>query len=252
VLSAFAGLLWLIALLVPLVFLQRLLHREIQAVFLILTRRVGVTQVIFALIFFPGVLLHELSHFLMAKLLGVKTRHFSLLPQSTPDGRLQLGSVEMISGGAIRDSLIGIAPLISGALFVAYAAVYPLRLLGLVDFVRAGYWELFWMGVQILPGLPNFWLWFYLTFTVSSTMLPSASDREPWLPVGIGLGVLLFLAVMAGAGPWMLANLAPPVNSFLGGLAAIFGLSAGVHFLLLLPFALIHRILARLTGVDIG
>jgi hypothetical protein len=252
VLSAFTGLLWLIGLLVPLVFLQRMLHREIQAVFLILTRRIGVTQVIFALIFFPGVLLHELSHFLMAKLLGVKTRSFSLLPQATPEGRLQLGSVEMVSGGVIRDSLIGIAPLISGALFVAYAAVSPLRLLGLVDFVRAGYWELFWMGVQILPDLPNFWLWFYLTFTVSSTMLPSASDREPWLPVGIGLGVLLFLAVMAGAGPWMLENLAPPVNSFLGGLAAIFGLSAGVHILLLLPFALIHRILARLTGVDIG
>jgi hypothetical protein len=73
-LSSFDGLLWLLGTLVLLMMLLRLLHREIQAVFLILTRRPGVTQVIFAIIFFPGVFLHELSHFLVAKLLGVRTR----------------------------------------------------------------------------------------------------------------------------------------------------------------------------------
>ncbi|HUG33182.1 MAG TPA: hypothetical protein VMJ90_00320, partial [Anaerolineales bacterium] len=60
---------WLVLVLVPLILLQRLLHREIQAVFLILTRNPGVTMGIFSLIFLPGVFLHELSHFLMAKIL---------------------------------------------------------------------------------------------------------------------------------------------------------------------------------------
>ena len=58
-----AGLLWFIFMLVPLIVLQRLLHREIQAVFLILTRDVRLTMGIFSMLFLPGVFLHELSFF---------------------------------------------------------------------------------------------------------------------------------------------------------------------------------------------
>ena len=58
------GLIWFLFMLAPLILLQRLLHREIQAVFLILTRDPRITMGIFSMIFLPGVFLHELSHFL--------------------------------------------------------------------------------------------------------------------------------------------------------------------------------------------
>ncbi len=246
------GLFWLLVGLVLLVFLQRTLHREIQAFFLILTRRPVITQIIFALIFFPGVLLHESSHFFMAKVLGVRTGRFSLIPQAMPDGRLQLGAVETVSGGIVRDALIGVAPLVTGCLFVAYMAVFRMQLMPLWDFIRAGDWGIFWAGMGILPRLPDFWLWFYLTFTVSSTMLPSASDRHAWLPLGLIAAALIAVALLAGAGPWLMANLAPPFNTFLRALALIFGLSAILHGLLILPMLLFHRVLARLTGIDVG
>jgi len=83
-------------------------------------------------------------------------------------------------------------------------------------------------------------------------MMPSESDRHAWIPLGVILVILFGLTLVAGAGPWMLANLAPSVNAFLRALASIFGLSAVVHLVLLLPFALLHRIMARLTGLDIG
>ncbi|MBI4732772.1 MAG: hypothetical protein HY781_11750 [Chloroflexi bacterium] len=251
-LSSFDGLLWLLSTLVALALLQRLLHREIQAVFLILTRRPGVTQVLFALIFLPGVFLHELSHFLMAKLLRVRTGRFSLIPQAQPDGRLRLGYVETASGGFLRDALIGVAPLVTGSLFVAFAAINRMQLLPLWDFIRIADWGQFWAGLGAVPALPDFWLWFYLTFTVSSMMMPSASDRQAWLPVVLLAAGLVGLAILAGAGAWMLENLAPPVNEFLRALALIFGLSAGIHILLALPFFLLHRILAKLTGMDVG
>src|SRR6185369_6452254 len=89
-----SGLVWFLFMLVPLIVLQRLLHREIQAVFLILTRDSRLTMGIFSMIFLPGVFLHELSHFVLAKILRVRTGKFSILPRPLPDGRLQLGYVE--------------------------------------------------------------------------------------------------------------------------------------------------------------
>jgi hypothetical protein len=250
-LSSFDGLLWLLTALVLLAFLQITLHREIQAVFLIGTRNPGLTQTIFALIFFPGVFLHELSHFIAAKLLGVQTGKFSLIPQAQPDGKLRLGYVETASGGFIRDALIGAAPLVTGSLFVAYAGIYRLHLLPLWDFFRLADWKGFWTVLKDVPKAPDFWIWFYLIFTISSTMMPSASDRHAWFPLGLLAGTLVGVAILAGAGPWMLENLAPPVNSILRGLAMVFVLSGILHALLIFPFLLIHRLLAGLTRVEI-
>ena len=247
-----SGLVWFIFMLIPLIILQRLLHREIQAVFLILTRDTRVTMGIFAILFLPGVFLHELSHFVMAKILQVRTGKFSIFPKSLPDGRLQLGSVETAKSDMLRDSLIGAAPLIVGTLFVAYVAIYHLQLRVLWDAFRNGQIDLFWLGVRNLPQTPDFYLWFYLAFAVSSTMMPSESDRHAWLDMLISIAVLFGLALLFGAGPWMLSNVAPRLSTFLSSVAGIFGLSAFVHILLILPTALLHKLVARATGVDVA
>ena len=251
-LTQFTGLFWFVLMLAPLIWLQRLLHREIQAVFLILTRDARFTIVIFQMIFFPGVLLHEGSHFLMAKLLRVRTGRFSVIPRPLPDRRLQLGFVETAKSDILRDSLIGAAPLIFGTLFVAFAAVNKMEMRILWDTLRNSQFNLFWMGVGILPRVQDFWLWFYLVFTVSSTMTPSESDRHAWLELVISVGILFAIALLIGAGPWMLSNIAPVLSNFLSSVALIFGLSAIVHVLLVLPTALVHRLLVRVTGVDVN
>ena len=251
-LTSFDGLLWLIATLVILLVLQRSLHREIQAIFLIITRSPNLTIGIFSLLFFPGVFLHELSHLLMAKLLGVQTGKFSLLPQVMDDGRLQLGYVEAASSDFFRDSLVGLAPLISGMVFIAIAANIPMHLTIMWDTLRNGQWSLFLAGLQELPTVPDFWVWFYATFAVSTTMMPSESDRHAWLPLGLVSAILIGVAILAGAGPWLLANLAPPFNQFLRSTAVILLVSIVVHILLIMPLFLIHRLLSRLTGLDVS
>jgi hypothetical protein len=250
--SQLFGLVWFIFMLVPLIVLQRLLHREIQAVFLILTRDPRVTMGIFSILFLPGIFLHELSHFVVAKILGVRTGKFSIFPKSLPDGRLQLGYVETARSDAVRDSLIGAAPLIVGTLFIAYVAIYHLQMRVLWDSFRNGQFDLFWLGIRALPRVQDFYLWFYLVFAVSSTMMPSESDRHAWLELLISIGVLVLIALLVGAGPWILSNIAPRLSNFLSTVAVIFGLSAFVHLLLILPTALTHKLLARVTGVDIA
>src|SRR5208283_4172473 len=120
-------------------------------------------------------------------------------------------------------------PLIVGGGFVALVAIFPLHLQPMWAVLRNGQINLFWFGITGLFTIKDFPLWFYLTFAVSSTMLPSQSDRHAWLPLGATIVVLIALAILAGIGPWMLTYLAPPLNAFLSAAATIFGLSAAVH-----------------------
>jgi hypothetical protein len=252
-LTQFPGLLWFLLMLVPLIALQRVLHREIQAALYVGSGgNAPLTMAVFSILFLPGVVLHEFSHFIMAKVLFVRTRGFSIIPKMMPEGYLRMGYVEVAETDIVRDSLIGAAPLILGNLAVAYIAITRLHLIPLWDVLRNGQFGLFWMGVSLLPSVPDFALWFYLTFAISSTMLPSQSDRHAWLPLGLSVVVLFALALFAGAGSWMMLNLAPPLNDFLRSVATLFGLSAAVHGILIPPVMLLHRLLYRWLGWDVG
>jgi len=248
----FTGLLWFLLMLAPLIALQRILHREIQvALFIMSGGNAKLTMAVFSILFFPGVILHELSHFIMAKLLFVRTRNFSIIPKMMPEGYLRMGYVEVSETDIARDSLIGAAPLIMGNLVITYIAIDRLNLIPLWEVLRNGQMNLFWLGITWMPNIPDFALWFYFTFAISSTMLPSQSDRNAWLPLGFSIIILIALALFAGAGPWMLTHLAPPLNAFLQSVAILFGLSAVVHGILIPPVLLFHKLLSSWLGWDV-
>jgi len=62
---------WVAIALPVLLLLQRWIHRHLRGVAYLLTGRQSWAVIIYALILFPGVLLHELSHWLAAQVLGV-------------------------------------------------------------------------------------------------------------------------------------------------------------------------------------
>ena len=245
------GLGWLLLMLGPLLFAQRWLHQEIQYIFLLLTRRQKASLGLFSLLFFPGVLLHELSHYVMAFLLGVRAGRFSLLPSLMPDGKLRLGYVETAPADIFREALIGAAPLLTGGAAVGYLGINRLGLGPVVAALEQVDWTGLSQALVALPGQEDFWLWFYLTFTISSTMLPSASDRRAWLPIGLVVVGLVLLALVAGAGPWMLENVAPWLARGLRSLATVFGISLALHLVLLIPLRLLRELLSAVTGLRI-
>ncbi|MEN4010992.1 MAG: hypothetical protein AB1453_11515 [Chloroflexota bacterium] len=247
----FAGLIFFAVCLLIYLVAQRKLHHEIQAVFLLLTRSPALALGLFSVIFFPGVLVHELSHLLTAKLLRVKTGRFSLVPQLQPDGSLRLGYVEAEASDPLRETLIGAAPFISGVVLVGWISVSKMGLQGIDADILNQSWSGIWQGLSGWVQQPDFWLWFYLAFTISSTMLPSASDRRAWLPVGLVLGVITFILILAGGGDWMIAYLAVPVNRGLMALAFIFAFSILLHGCLWLPFWLLRRLLSKITGMRV-
>lgn len=250
-LVGFDGLWWLLLTLGPLLLIQRGLHREIQAVFMLVTRRPAASILLFSVLFFPGVFLHEASHYLMAFLLRVPRGRFSLIPHAIPGGKLQLGYVETAQTDVLRETLIGVAPLLSGGALVGWMGASQLGMGKLGELISQGNWAGFWTEIQAMPQMPDFWLWFYILFVVSSTMLPSASDRRGWLPVVLILAGLLGVAILFGAGEWMAQNLAPRLNVGLRGIAVVFGISLGVHALLYLPVLAVRMLLNRITGLQV-
>lgn len=245
------GLLWLLILLGPLLLLQRSLHRETQAILLLITRRVDIALSMFSLLFFPGVLLHEGSHFLMARILGVRTGRFSLVPRPMENGDLQMGFVETESTDWLRDTLIGAAPLLTGGLFVAYAGLNRLGLLDLYGELSTGGLRNTLNALPAFYSQPDFWLWLYLALAVSSTMLPSTSDRRAWMPLGMTITLLLVIGVLAGAGPWLLSKFSDPINRIFKAVAVVFGISVLIHLILFPPIWMIRKLMSWITGMDV-
>ena len=140
--------------------------------------------------------------------------------------------------GFVKDALIGTAPLLTGGIVTGLIGTYFLGLNTLADMALSGQRELFFVTLQTLPSQPDFWLWFYLAVVVSSIMLPSASDRRAWLPMLLMAILLVGAALLAGAGPWMMENLGPWLETGLNAVARIFVFSLVVHLALVIPIFL--------------
>jgi len=245
------SLVFLLLLIVPLLYLQRFLQREVQAIFLLITHQPEISMALFSLLFLPGVLLHEFSHFLMAHLLGVRTGRFSLIPKKLAGGKLQLGYVETASTDFARDALIGAAPLIAGGIFVAFSGISRLELNTLWVNLVQGQAGTFREALKATASQPDFWIWFYLTFTVSSTMMPSSSDRRAWLPLLLVMAFVSALVILFGVGPWLLSRLGMLIKSALDAVTLIFATTVLIHLILLPPAWAIRKTISRISGYQV-
>jgi len=241
----------LLIFLVPFIFAQRWLHHEIQAIFLLVTRNSKITVILFSILFFPGVFVHEISHFLAAKLMFVRTGRFSVIPRLNLNGTLRLGYVEAQQVDFIRNALIGFAPIVSGGLLIGYLGSHQLGFSPLLALIDQGNWGNFLQTLNAAISEPIFWLWFYIAFTVSSMMLPSTSDRRDWLPFILLILALFGLALLAGVGPWLSDYFMTIMGKVFNGLALAFAFSLFLHAVLLLPAWTGRLAISRITGLKV-
>ncbi|MBI1801572.1 MAG: hypothetical protein HYR71_08095 [Chloroflexi bacterium] len=188
---------WLIFVTLVMLLLKRWVHQHVQMVGYLLTGDVNRAFLFYSLLFFPGTVVHETAHYLAAHLLDVRVRKFSLMPARPSRGMMRLGFVEIDRTDAVREALIGIAPLIAGS--AAILLITQRGLLAAQDSkaMTAQLSELVASLPQALR-LSDFWLLLYLTFTISNGMLPSDSDRQAWTPVLLWLGAMGALLYLSG------------------------------------------------------
>jgi hypothetical protein len=231
--------------------LQLWLARHLQGLGLLIFGKPGAASSFYFWLLAPGVILHELSHWLMAKLLFVPTGEMALFRPSRNrtkgSNKVVLGYVEVYKTDPIRQSFIGLAPLLTGilALVVLSTLILP----------RGAFSNGSELGTTLLnlPGdlwasftSPINFLWLYLVFTVSNGMLPSAADRRPWLFGFILPGAILLTLEIVGFLPRLSEDFQDRILGFLGKLTWVFAFAALINLMLALVVMLLEYSLSRL------
>lgn len=214
--------------LILLFFLSRRVINSLYRLFFRLTKSQGVARTVVTLLFLPGTVIHELSHFLAATLLFVRTGEIRLLAQ-VEEGRVKTGTIEVAKTDPFRRLLIGLAPF-----FFGFALL-----------TLAGFWYTKVFLSQDLGTLFSYketYFLLYLFFQISNTMYSSREDLEGFLPVIFVLVVVTLAFYLSSL--WLRFDfpnifLPSPLPFFLVVLgAATLGLN-----LLILTLALLARFL---------
>jgi hypothetical protein len=121
-------------------------------------------------LFFPGTVIHELSHLLAAGLLFVKTGSMELTPKIMEE-EIRLGSVEIAKTDPFRRAIIGVAPVLFGLALIfgilVYLQAFTIRNLAIEMFL------------------------FYVIFAVGNTLFSSKKDLEGIIEFLLALVLLL-------------------------------------------------------------
>lgn len=176
-----------------LIWLRLQIQRFIQAVVLLLGGKAKRGVYVYTLLFLPGIVLHELAHFLTAALLGVPTGEIHLLPQEIePNTRVALGSVKVAKADFVREAIIGAAPFFFGctSLFIL---------------VKIFFWpfEQIVNGLSINGGLFTMYgaihlFIIYLIIAITNTMFLSSEDTHAFPGIVILFSILVMILYFTG------------------------------------------------------
>lgn len=204
--------------------IQKWIHRHVFGVGYLLTGRRGPATLLFYLALAPGVVLHEISRYLVAGMFRIRPTHFTMIPQEQEDGTFELGFVHYgLVLNPIYRAILDLVPLGLGLSAVVVIGWGGLGWTTVIDSLRTGDIYIITESFQRLVQQPDFWLWSYVLFGIANTMLPSPKEaRALWLPVSILVAIVVLFALL-GMDLAIMRLLLGPVATALYGLTAILG-----------------------------
>lgn len=227
--------------------LQRWITKHVQGIGMLLWGRQNAGMALLWLLLLPGTLIHELSHWAMAKLLGLKTGRLRIWPEFKGQ-EVILGSVEIQKTNIVADSLVGLAPFLGGTallLAIGYLA-FDVDLMVLAW--KNGDWNRLFGLVGEMLQVPDAWLWLYLMVAVSNAMMPSPTDRASWQPMLIYLGLVAAVLLLLGGLPSLPAAWIDPIVAGVQTLIYAFALTLVVDVVFAIAVGVAELVLGALRG----
>ena len=200
--------------LIILFFVSKVTITKLFQVLRLIFRHDKVVYSLIAFIFFPGTVIHELSHFMTALVLFLKVRDIHVFPEW--EGQyLKLGRVYYEKKDVIRSILVGIAPVIVGLLLFWW--LFNLHILQTSNLL-----------LKIIVG--------WLIFILSTTMFSSKQDLIDvvyLIPIAVIIaGVFyIFQIDLSDLVPWQL--LLEATAGFVYAINIYLLISLGIHTLMI-------------------
>ncbi len=228
--------------------IERWLHQHIFKVGWLLCKNFQVTTVLYYILFLPGILLHEITLWLAAGILRIRAERAIAFPARQEIGELRLNFIRLSpSSGRARRSLATLAPFAAGALCLWLVAIHVFNWREVAAIAAAGSIDALARAIARLTKTPDFWLWFYLAFTIANTMFPS----PPQQPLsGRQKGAIAFAAGASLMTLWRVggATVALGIESLLFSLALILLQTIFINIAVLLILGTLEAAIERLTG----
>jgi len=207
---------------------QRLVY-ELSGTSLLLfgSTRPGVS--FYSLLFLPGTIIHELSHWIVAEILQVRTGEITIFPDldSGEEDHQRLGSVATSRSDPFRGFLIGLAPFISGLLILVL------------------------LGKLLSDGLINHFIWWQMGFiiygimVIGNSMIISKEDRRTW-PVIILLTALIIIVLVRYRFS-LPTTIYDSISTILSSLNMVLGVTAGLNLVMIGGSYGLRRIIEKVT-----
>jgi len=176
---------------------------------------------IYSFFVLPGTIIHELSHWIVAELLLVRTGPITIFPQEK-----RLGSVATVKSDPFRGFLIGLAPFITGLII--------LMILGQLLSLGWGSYN-WWQLALIIYGI----------MVMGNSMMISESDRRTW-PFIIFFILLIFILISKYYSPLIIDHRSLIMTIF-SPLNQILGVTAGLNLVMIGGLFATRRFIEKLT-----
>jgi hypothetical protein len=230
--------------------LERWLHQHIFKVGWLVTKSFQTTTILYYTFFLPGVFLHEVIYWFAAGILNVHARSSIQWPEAQEIAELKLSFVELAKNvSPFRLGLITLAPIVAGLAFVWFIATHLLDFSGFFALMGTGNLYDISAAVRRLTTAPDFWLWVYILFTISNTMITRLNDLRGLRIILIVIGVAIAGLVIIGVGNEVVVTfLAGPAADALYMLAGTLGIIIFIDLIFVAILGTIEAIIERVSG----
>jgi hypothetical protein len=231
--------------------LQRWLHQHIFKVGWLVTKKLQTTTTLFYAFFLPGIFLHELTRYLMAGLLNVRADRTIAWPQKQEIGELRLTFIRLTkSVSPVKLALITLAPTAAGLIVIGLIANNIFDFAGVTALIRGGFVGNVTAALHELTDAPDFWLWFYLVFTVSNTFLPANLQdlRGLWWIIAV-LGAIFVALLLIGVGDQVMSNaINGPMRDGVNTFSSLLTVILAIDLFMVVVLGTLEALIERITG----
>ncbi len=217
----------------------------------LVTKQYQTTTILYYAFFLPGIILNQLVFWLSAGFLNVSAERTIQWPQKQEIGELKLDFIRLSKNvSPFRLAVISTAPLLIGLFAVWFIANNILEVPSfLTEMNIGGFMINISAALAHFTDAPDFWIWVYLAFAISNTMMPNFANLRGWRIVLSIIGVLIAALYILGAGDQVVMNnLRGPVTNALNSLSSVFAIIIGFDVFMVAVLGTMEAIIERITG----